>query len=126
MFPAVSLFLTLLLPVALPITASPEIRNSLITLPIVRRLNTSNGTINILQHDKARVAALKGRSDSTLDRRASSIPVVNEADIYVAKIGVGSPPTTCKSNLETKMRPPPMDCLVQITCLSTLVARTLG
>ena len=120
MSPVASLFLTLLL--ALSIAALPQIRNSLITLPIARRIDT---IINIFQQDQARVAALKGRSSNTLDRHAVSGQVINVAGGYVAKVGVGSPPTTCKSNLETKIRLP-MDCLVQTTCLSTLVARTLG
>ncbi|KAG2365298.1 aspartic peptidase domain-containing protein [Suillus spraguei] len=45
-------FLTLLL--ALSITGSPvEVRDSPIILPLTRRLNSSNGTINLVQHDKA-------------------------------------------------------------------------
>jgi hypothetical protein len=58
MFPAVSLLTTLLL--ALSIAASPvEIHDSPITLSIARRLNTSGGTINLLQHNQSRAATLK-------------------------------------------------------------------
>ncbi|KAG1754953.1 aspartic peptidase domain-containing protein [Suillus paluster] len=92
MFPAASLLAILLL--ALSIAGSPvEVRNSPITIPIVRRLNTSGGTINLSQHDKARVAAIKDRSASTLNRRAGNIPVINEAVSYIAQVGIGSPAT---------------------------------
>ncbi|KAG1864670.1 aspartic peptidase domain-containing protein [Suillus subalutaceus] len=93
MFPAASLLTTLLL--ALSIAASPvEIRNSPITLPIARRLNTSGGTINLLQHDQSRAAALKNVGESTLSRRTGSITVTNDAVSYIAAVGVGSPATT--------------------------------
>src|SRR6267154_6589141 len=101
MLPAAFLLTTLFL--ALSIVASPAVPNSTVTLPIARRLNTSNGTINILQHDRARVAALKHRSASPLDRRASfSLPMMNQAYFFVASVDVGSPedPATCKFNLE--------------------------
>jgi len=88
---------------ALSIVALPVVPNSTVTLPIARRLKTSNGTINILQHDRARVAALKRRSASPLDRRASfGQPIINGGFDYVTPVGVGSPQdlTTCKFNLE--------------------------
>ncbi|KAG1724851.1 aspartic peptidase domain-containing protein [Suillus lakei] len=94
MFPAASLLTTLLL--ALSIAASPvEIRDSPITLPIARRLNTSGGTINLLQHDQGRATALKAVSGSTLSRRTGSIPVTNDA------FGVGSPATTYNLIVDT-------------------------
>ncbi|KAG2123653.1 aspartic peptidase domain-containing protein [Suillus cothurnatus] len=93
MFPAVSLVTTLLL--ALSIAASPvEIRNSPITVSIARRLNTSGGTINLLQHDQSRAAALKAVGKDTLGRRTGSIPVTNDAVDYIASIGIGNPATT--------------------------------
>ncbi|KAG2350640.1 acid protease [Suillus weaverae] len=93
MFPAASLLTILLL--ALSIAGSPfEVGNSPITLPIARRLNTSGGTINLLQHDQARAAALKDHSISTHDRRAGSIPATNDAIGYTVAVGVGSPATT--------------------------------
>ena len=100
MFSASGLLTTLLALWA--IAASPvEARNSPVTFPISRRLYTSNGTMNILQHDQARVAALKGRSASPLDRRDSGLThVLNGASAYIAMIGIGSPPSYCKFNLE--------------------------
>ncbi|KAG1802548.1 aspartic peptidase domain-containing protein [Suillus subaureus] len=100
MFPAASLLTTLLL--ALSIAASPvEIRNSPITLPIARRLNTSGGTINILQHDQSRAAALKNVGENTLNRRTGSIAVTNDAVGYIAAVGVGSPATTYNLIVDT-------------------------
>ncbi|KAG2357098.1 aspartic peptidase domain-containing protein [Suillus spraguei] len=89
MFPAAS-FLTLLL--ALSITGSSvEVRNSPITLPIVRRLNFSNGTINLLQLDKARAAALINPKTHDHARRGPVLPNVTG---YTAAVGIGSPPKT--------------------------------
>ncbi|KAG1843018.1 aspartic peptidase domain-containing protein [Suillus subalutaceus] len=85
-FPAPSLLIIILL--ALSITATPfEVRDSLITLPIARRLNVSDGPISLLQHDKVRVAAIKDC------RHLGSPPVTNVAVNYIAKVGVGSPAT---------------------------------
>jgi hypothetical protein len=97
MFPAVSLLTTLLL--ALSIAASPvEIHDSPITLSIARSLNTSGGTINLLQHDQSRAAALKAVGKDTLGRRTGSIPVTNVAVCYIASVGIGNPATTCGFN----------------------------
>ena len=102
MLRAASLTTTLFL--ALSIAASPvEVRKSPITIPISRRLNTFNRTMNILQHDKARVAALKGLSTSSLDRRDQSVEILNEGVNYVTSISIGTPSTYCKLNLERKI-----------------------
>jgi hypothetical protein len=91
MFPAASLLTILLL--ALSIAASPfEIRDSPITLPIARRLNVSDGSINLLQHDKARVDSLK--------KHPQSPPATNVIFYYIAKIDIGKPARTCKFNIE--------------------------
>jgi len=105
--------LTLIL--ALSIAASPvEVRNSLITLPIARWLNTANGTINISQHDQARVDALKGRFASPLDHRDLVQPIINEGILYSVTVGVGRLANNCKFNLETEIAMP-IDCLIQTT-----------
>ncbi|KAG2370156.1 aspartic peptidase domain-containing protein [Suillus spraguei] len=91
MFLAASLFTQALL--ALSITGSPvEVCNSPITLPLTRRLNSSNGFTNFLQHDKARVAAF--RDYNTRDQRAGSIPATSTYLDYTVAVGIGSPPTT--------------------------------
>ncbi|OJA07636.1 hypothetical protein AZE42_01101 [Rhizopogon vesiculosus] len=100
MFPFASLLTTLLL--ALSITASPvEVRNSPITLPIARKLNLQDGTINLLQHDQDRAAALKDPDTSSLVRRAGSVPVINEVVSYIAQVSVGSPATTYNLIVDT-------------------------
>src|SRR6267154_3051392 len=90
-----SLLTTLIL--ALSIAASPaEVRNSLITLPLARRLNTANGTVNISQLDQARVDALKDRFASPLDHRDFVKPIINEGLAYSVTVGVGSLGVDCK------------------------------
>ncbi|KAG2352435.1 aspartic proteinase [Suillus spraguei] len=92
MFLTVS-FLTLLL--ALSITGSPvEVRDSPIILPLTRRLNSSNGTINLVQHDKACVATF--RDYNMHGRCAESIPMTYSWGRYIVALNVGSPPTTYK------------------------------
>lgn len=99
MFPAVSLLTTLIL--ALSIAASSvETRDSPISLPIARRLSTSGGTINLLQHNQSSAAALKTFGGNTFDRRTDIIAVTNHAVSYIAAFGVGSPATTCELNTE--------------------------
>ncbi|KAG2068135.1 acid protease, partial [Suillus decipiens] len=86
---------------ALSITASPvQIRDTLITLPISRRINISS-TINLLQHDQSRATALKTAGGGTFSRYAGSIAVINVAVSYVAAVGVGSPATTYNLVVDT-------------------------
>ncbi|KAG2370266.1 aspartic peptidase domain-containing protein [Suillus spraguei] len=98
MFLAAPLLTQVLL--ALSTTGSPvEVRNSPIAIPLTRRLNFSNGTINLLQHDKARVAAL--RNYNTHGRRADIIPVSSFYFGYQIAVGIGSPPTMYDLILDT-------------------------
>ncbi|KAG2368813.1 aspartic peptidase domain-containing protein [Suillus spraguei] len=98
MFPAASMLILPSLLLALSITGSPvEVRNSPITLSIVRRQNFTSGTNNLLQHDKARVAAF----GDSLARRPSSRPVINTDVGYIAVVGIGSPPTTYNLLVDT-------------------------
>jgi len=103
MFPATSLIA--LATLALSVAASPAARGSPITLPIARRLNASNGPVNLHQRDQARAVALKARGqaikEGKLDRRATSVPVTNEVDTYIAAVGVGSPATTYNLIVDT-------------------------
>src|SRR6267154_4281644 len=103
---AASLSTILLLASGLSIStyASPvDVRNSTITIPISRRLNTFNGTMNILEHDEARVAALKGLPASSLGRRDGTMAILNNDINFVATVGIGSPANNCKLNLERKI-----------------------
>ncbi|KAG2358737.1 aspartic peptidase domain-containing protein [Suillus spraguei] len=68
--------------------SSVEVRNSPITLPMARRLTSSNVT-DILRHDKARVAAF--REYSTHGRRAN-IPLTNSNLAYTVTVNIGFPP----------------------------------
>jgi len=54
--------------------------------------------MNFLQHDQARVAAMKGRSASPLDRPGTGIAILNTAAAYIAAVGLGEPSHFCKFN----------------------------
>jgi len=100
MFPTTILTALLL---ALFAAASPvvQVRDSPITLPLSRRVNTTSAH-NLLQHDVNRVKALKARSKAIhggeLTAEEAAIvnqPVDNQLVSYIASVGVGSPATTC-------------------------------
>jgi cathepsin E len=78
------------------------IQSAPITFRVSRRLNLSTNR-NLLQHDQARAKALLARAENRVAgiQSDSSIianePVNNQVVIYVAAIGVGTPPTSCES-----------------------------
>ena len=94
--------LTLLLALTGNVAANPVIvSRSPVTLPLSRILNLTS-IHNLLRHDQERAKALKSRGSSSKtgkDHDARAVinePVDNQAVAYIASIGVGSPPTTCK------------------------------
>ncbi|KAG2355623.1 aspartic proteinase [Suillus spraguei] len=100
MFPAAS-FLTLLL-LALSITGSPvEIRNSPITLSIVGRLHFSNDTVNLLQHDQARAAALIRNPSTRGLARRDIFDLNSHSVVFITAVAIGSPPTTYNLVVDT-------------------------
>ncbi|KAG2361260.1 aspartic peptidase domain-containing protein [Suillus spraguei] len=92
-------FLTLFL--ALSITGSPvDVRNSPIIIPFTRRLDFSNATIDLVQHDKARVTAFMDYN--THSRRAESIPTRFASSAkYTVALDVGNPPKTYNLLVDT-------------------------
>ncbi|EMD36749.1 hypothetical protein CERSUDRAFT_114658 [Gelatoporia subvermispora B] len=94
MFPAVSLLLLCVLAV----TAKPVVvRDSPITLPIVRKLNLK-GEATIADIDRARVQGFRDRSIATVHGASAAaavlnVPVTNGLVQYTASVGVGSPAT---------------------------------
>ncbi|KAG2130765.1 aspartic peptidase domain-containing protein [Suillus bovinus] len=97
MFPTVSLLTTILLAFSITVS-SVEVSNSPITLPIARRLNVSDGIINLLQRDKARMAALR---DSSLSHAGLGTSISNVGNSYLLAVGVGSPPKTYNLIVDT-------------------------
>ena len=97
MFPT-TLLTTLLF--ALSVAANPVLVNrSPVTLPLSRQVNLTS-VHNLLRHDQDRAKALKARGAAkatglNIDAVINE-PVDNQAVSYIASIGVGTPPTTCK------------------------------
>lgn len=76
-----------------PIRGSP----TGITLPISRKLNVKgNETLDVVQRDKARRMSIANQLDST-SSSSPSIGLIDNVFVYVASVGVGNPPTYCKS-----------------------------
>ncbi|GLB35829.1 putative peptidase A1 [Lyophyllum shimeji] len=103
MFPA-SLLSTLLL--ALAVAANPiVIRDSPVTLPLARRLNTTS-IHNLLRHDQSRAKALRARAEAKASGNFHTDAIINEpvdnqAVTYIASVGVGSPATTYSLLIDT-------------------------
>jgi hypothetical protein len=93
-----ALLYTLLL--VLAVNGSPlTSRDPLVVLSMSKQLNTSRIS-NIVKNDRARARQLLSK---TLERRFSlaevNEPVTNVAGvIYLASVGIGSPPTQCKAH----------------------------
>ncbi|KAG2071324.1 aspartic peptidase A1 [Suillus decipiens] len=66
--------------------------NSSISVPITSMLNFSNGTINLVGHDKARIQAL--RDPSMRGQRLTNFPLINNYVGYSIPVGIGKPPRT--------------------------------
>ncbi|KAG2364869.1 aspartic peptidase A1 [Suillus spraguei] len=75
------------------ITGLPvEVHNSLITLPMTRRLTFSNVT-DILRHDEARMAAFT-RENRKFGPPGVDVPLSNLGMAYTVAVNVGNSPTT--------------------------------
>ncbi|EPT03815.1 hypothetical protein FOMPIDRAFT_1022024 [Fomitopsis schrenkii] len=87
-----SLLTTVLLALAVAATPVHPIDRPLVSLPLVRRTNTTS-LASLLSNDQARARNIKDRGHATLSDRAGSVDVTNTAVTYVASVGVGSPAT---------------------------------
>ncbi|KAG2070301.1 acid protease [Suillus decipiens] len=96
MFPTA--FLTVLLIFSIP-ELPVKAGSSPISVPLTSRLHFSNGTINLLERDRARVKALR---DSGMRRRSFvNVPLTHDDWSYFLTVGIGNPPTTYKLLLDS-------------------------
>lgn len=89
MFPKVAL--TSLLLLAMSVVATPvAVRDTLITLPFAKHIN-STGSGTIVQQDKARIKQLVARfnGDTEFQEDVGSVPVTNQVVSYIVSLGVG-------------------------------------
>jgi cathepsin E len=69
-----------------------------ISLPISRKLNVKgNGTLDVVQRDKARRMSIANQFDSSTSSSPPSITLIDNVFVYVASVGIGSPASYCKS-----------------------------
>ena len=104
-FEMIALLLSTLF-LALSVAASPAItvRDGPITLPISRRLNSTN-VLDIYQHDFKRAQALRSRGKAGVDAtELVSTPATNQDVSYIANIDVGDPPTQCECSTYIERR----------------------
>ncbi|KAG2069339.1 family A1 protease [Suillus decipiens] len=64
--------------------------NSPTSVPITSRLNFSNGTYNLVAHDRARLQALRDRSKH--GQRLIGVPLTNTYFVYTISVDIGNPP----------------------------------
>ena len=90
-----TLLSSLLLAIAVAANPVPALE-PYVKLPLSRHVNTT-GVVNVLKHDQARARHLVARATGQLDFRFAVVgePVSNDAAVYPASVGVGSPATTC-------------------------------
>ncbi|EIN04506.1 aspartic proteinase [Punctularia strigosozonata HHB-11173 SS5] len=90
--------------------ATPVVREpSPVKLPFAVRFNNgTNGALNIIEADRARInlikeqgAALAEKHENVHKRASYSVSVTNEAVTYIASIGVGSPATSYDLIIDT-------------------------
>ncbi|KAH8984438.1 aspartic peptidase A1 [Lactarius akahatsu] len=104
MFPTVSLTAFLLL--AVSVAANPiVVRKPSVSLSFARHLNVT-GAHDLVQKDQARaknlVSVSKAKQSGTLSSSAVvSVGVTNVGVVYVASVGVGSPPTSYSLLIDT-------------------------
>lgn len=79
------------------------VANTPIKLPLSRHVNTTS-LRNIVELDRARTHMLLGSASGNPVKEFNA-PLANVVSQYIASIGVGSPPTYCKSY------DPPVPCL---------------
>jgi hypothetical protein len=118
--PTASLNFFRFLLLAVGIAANPVvIRQGPVSLPLARRINAT-GFNDLVQKDQARAKNLvdvyQAKESGTLGHGAIvSVGVTNAGVTYEASVGVGDPPTSCKSfvgtglawNLMSTFRHPP-------------------
>ena len=71
--------------------ASPtlHVRDSIVTLPVAKRVNTTGGIIKLVPHDRARAQRLKGKSGGIQpDAVVGSVPATNQAVDYVVNVSI--------------------------------------
>ena len=94
---ALSFLSSLLL--ALAASATPVIiPRAPVSVSLLKELNVTSGH-QLVASGRERAQALKTKALRTPKPAAAlnfSEPVINEAVIYIAEVGVGSPPTTCE------------------------------
>ncbi|KAG2071279.1 acid protease [Suillus decipiens] len=66
--------------------------NSPVSVPLTSRLHFSNGTNNLLEHDRARMKAL--RDPSMRRQNSADVPLGNDGVSYTLAVGIGNPPKT--------------------------------
>lgn len=108
MFPAIG-SIVFLLSLSTVVTSNiVRVNRSPITFPIARRVNLT-GIYNLVQHDQTRAKLLrtqgvaKASGGLRVDAAVINSPATNLAVDYVASIGIGIPPTFCKSQLSSPL-----------------------
>ncbi|KAF7794844.1 hypothetical protein EIP86_005986 [Pleurotus ostreatoroseus] len=98
---------------ALAVSATPPLvrqDSPLISLPVAKRINIT-GTTNLVQHDRARVEALRAKAEARVSgvkkgpvsdaKSVGSVPSTNQGVDYVVNVQIGNPPTTYSLLVDT-------------------------
>jgi cathepsin E len=73
------------------------VHKSLVSLRLAKNLNSSYGVSGLVERDRARASIFLEQSSTSAPESISSVEVTNAANFYLASVGVGAPPTYCRS-----------------------------
>ncbi len=94
MFPTALLTAVLLLVVS--VAADPVVvRRAPVSLPFARRLNIT-GAHDLIRKDQTRARNMFAASKAKRSGSPVNVGITNVGVIYVASVGIGSPPTSCE------------------------------
>jgi len=73
------------------------VRDSSISLPLVRYINASGAAGDLVRGDRERARNFLKQSITLTSELTSSVEVTNAGNFYTSSVGVGIPPTSCRS-----------------------------
>ncbi|KAG2356697.1 aspartic peptidase domain-containing protein, partial [Suillus spraguei] len=92
MFPS-KIFLSIVLVLLSTVNASPQRRETVLTLSFTTRMNVRANDLNIAAADRARAQAMLDASTTNKRASSSSFSIADAVMCYTTQVGIGSPAT---------------------------------
>jgi hypothetical protein len=123
--------ITSLAPFVVLVTTVPTspiiVCDSSISLPLVRYINATGAAGDLVRRDRERARNFLKQSITLTSELTSSVEVTNVGNFYTSSVGVGIPPTSCRScSFVPSVSPTPLFPLFQTISSSTRAAPSPG